>query len=398
MARSGSAARPGVILVTELFPPDVGGTPSLFSNIYSRLGPTAVTVLTNNGRAASSDGNSQQVRIERMAMAGADWGLTSPRSLGRYWRVAARMRSEWRRRPAVFHCARALPEGFAAYCATRLCRSAQYVCWTHGEELHYAKSSRQLTMLLTRVHRGAAALIANSRNTARELEALGVPPEKIRIVYPGVHVESFGDRRAGYAIRRQYAADNELLLLTVGRLQRRKGHDVAIEALAQMRCTMPHLKYVIVGDGDERGRLEALVESRGLRDRVTFAGAVSAELLPAYYAAADIFLHPNRVDQGEVEGFGIVFLEAAAAGLPVIGGNTGGVPEAIEEGVTGLLVSGTDVGEVAAAVRTLGANPAIRTQMGEAGRARVCGHFTWERAAEEVTALQDALWTNGPTR
>jgi phosphatidylinositol alpha-1,6-mannosyltransferase len=380
-----------VVLVTELFPPDVGGTPVLFENIYTRLGDVPVTVLTNGARRSVSDGEGTggRPRIVHLPMIEAQWGIRSVRSVRRYWRVAAQLRAEWRRREAVFHCARALPEGFAALCATRIRRSARYVCWTHGEELQYAKSSRELTALLAWVHRGAAAIIANSRNTARELELLGVPREKVHVVYPGVDVERFALPGSGTAVRERYAPGGETLLVTVGRLQRRKGHDLTIEALASVKSELPHLRYLVVGDGQERARLEALVDRCGMRDRVSFTGAVRADELPAYYAAADIFVHPNRVDEGDVEGFGIVFLEAAAAGLPVIGGNSGGAPEAIEGGVTGLLVSGTDVTELAKAIRTLAESAALRRKMGEAGRARVSQQFTWDRAAAEVMAIQN---------
>ena len=392
-ARRSGVSGQGVVLVTELFPPDVGGTPVLFENIYTRLGDLAVTVLTNGADRSVSDGDGTNghPRIVRLPMTEAHWGITNVRSVRRHWRVAAQMRAEWRRRAAVFHCARALPEGFAALCATRACRSARYVCWTHGEELQYAKSSRELTALLTWVHRGASAIIANSRNTARELQLLGVPSEKVHVVYPGVDVARFAASGAGMAIRKRYVRDGEILLVTIGRLQRRKGHDVTIEALASLKSELPRLKYLIVGDGEGRASLERLVDSKGVRDLVTFTGAVAAEELPAYYAAADIFVHPNRVDNGDVEGFGIVFLEAAAAGVPVIGGNTGGVPEAVEANVTGLLVSGTDSVELVRAIRTLAGDAALRRAMGTAGRARVSRQFTWERAAADVASIQSEL-------
>lgn len=390
-AREDGVSGQGVFLVTERFPPDVGGTPVLFGNIYTRLGDVAVTVLTNGSGSPRSERIEGGVRIVRVPMTEGHWGISSPRSLRRYWRMAARMRSEWRQQAAVFHCARALPEGLAALCTTGVCRSARYLCWTHGEELQYARSSRELTVLLARVHRGASAIVANSRNTARELEALGVPREKVHVVYPGVDVGRFAGRVSGDTVRKRYVGDGEILLLTVGRLQRRKGHDLTIEALAAVKSELPHVRYLIVGDGEERSRLEELVDQCGVRDRVSFTGAVEADELPAYYAAADVFVHPNRIEQGDVEGFGIVFLEAAAAGLPVIGGNTGGVPEAIQEGVTGLLVTGTDVSELAGAIRTLAESQPLRRKMGESGRARVSREFTWERAAADVVAIQRRL-------
>ena len=179
----------------------------------------------------------------------------------------------------------------------------------------------------------------------------------------------------------------DTVLLTVGRLQRRKGHDLAIEAMTRVRSEVPGVKYLIVGDGDERPRLEALVDTLGLRDTVTFVGTVKAGDLPACYGAADVFVHPNRVDNGDVEGFGIVFLEAAAAGLPVIGGNSGGVPEAIDVGRSGVLVSGTDVGELADAIVTLARDGERRRRMGEAGCRFVATKFSWERAAGQVLAV-----------
>jgi phosphatidylinositol alpha-1,6-mannosyltransferase len=130
-----------------------------------------------------------------------------------------------------------------------------------------------------------------------------------------------------------------------------------------------------------------LTQRLDLAGRVSFAGAVGATDLPGYYAAADIFVHPNRSHEGDFEGFGIVFLEAAGAGLPTIGGRSGGVPEAIDEHATGLLVGGEDVSELAAAISALSASSGLRRQMGEAGRQRVGREFTWERAAAQVASI-----------
>jgi phosphatidylinositol alpha-1,6-mannosyltransferase len=118
---------------------------------------------------------------------------------------------------------------------------------------------------------------------------------------------------------------------------------------------------------------------------------VPAERLPSYYAAADCFVHPNRVDGSDVEGFGIVFLEAAASGLAVIGGSSGGAAEAVADGETGILVSGTDVDELCRALLALIRDPERRRAMGAVGRARAAGTFTWERAADVVGAIHQRL-------
>ena len=272
--------------------------------------------------------------------------------------------------------------------AARSIGGSPYICWAHGEELMYADSSRELRAILRVVIRRASALIANSQNTADVLKRLGASADAIHVIYPGVDADRFRpDATGAAALRRPLAADDELVLLTVGRLQRRKGHDLVIKSLPDLLRRSPGLRYVIAGDGEERQALESLATELGVRDRVTFVGRVSNTDLPAYYAAADLFVHPNRTDGADFEGFGIVFLEAAAAGLAVVGGTTGGAPEAIAEGETGALVSGVDVDELTACVGRLLANPALRRELGGAGRRRVCRDFSWESAAQRLRVV-----------
>jgi phosphatidylinositol alpha-1,6-mannosyltransferase len=285
----------------------------------------------------------------------------------------------------IVHCARAVPEGVAAWLSACV-GGPSYTCWAHGEDIATAYHSREFTWLMTRVYRHAAANIANSHNTARMLEALGVACDRIHVVHPGVDTERFRPQNDGAAVRARFGCGDRIVLLSVGRLQRRKGHDLVLEALRHIGGSLP-LTYVIVGDGEERARLERLAAEYRLHDCVHFAGEVAPLDLPGYYAACDIFLLPNRIHERDVEGFGIVFLEAAATGRPSIGGRTGGVPEAVADQETGLLVSGTDAVELASAISLLAASKEMRDAMGSAGRQRVCERFTWERAAAAVSAV-----------
>ena len=379
-----------MLLVTELYPPAVGGTPVLFENVYSRLPGMDVTVLTG-GEKRRRDADERGIRVVRRPGRQTHWGVLHPRGLHRHWQVARDIAQLTRGRRAIVHCGRALPEGLAALVSRRLHGGPPYLCWTHGEELTYARDSRELTFLLSRVHRGAAGLIANSHNTRRKLEAIGVAAHRIRVIHPGVDPERFGTSAAGSGLRQRLAPAGELVLLSVGRLQRRKGHDVVLRALAHLGGVAGGMRYVIVGDGDERSSLEQLASDLGVHRQVVFAGEVSDRELPSYYGAADLFVHPNRDDRGDIEGFGIVFLEAAAAGLPVIGGNSGGVPEALEDGVTGFLVDGRDAGELARKIRLLTESSDLRRRMGDAGRARVVREFTWNRAAARLMEAHSAL-------
>jgi phosphatidyl-myo-inositol dimannoside synthase len=380
-----SDAAAGILLVTELFPPTVGGSAELFANTYSRLESVDTIVLTDTSNRPRT--NLRRTVIEETPMQTRHWGVLHPAGLAHHLKMAAQILRFSRRGVRAVHCGRVLPEGLSALIA-RGAGSPPYLCWAHGEELATAQSSRELEWLAMRVYRNSRAILANSRNTAEIVQHTGVPEEAIHVVYPGVDVDRFRPIAAGCeTLRRELAPHGEIVCLTVARLQRRKGHDLVIEALAGTDPSAHRLKYVIVGDGEERDRLEALVGAAGLGEVVTFRGRIDATDLPRYYAASDIFVHPNRLEGTDFEGFGIVFLEAAAAGLPVIGGRSGGVPEAVVDGVTGVLVEGTDVLELRRALAMLLENPTLRCAMGEAARSRVQTEFTWRHAAERLSAV-----------
>lgn len=386
---SASIAAAPVLLVTELYPPAVGGSAVLFANIYSRLTGPSVTVLADD-RLGPEDGPAP-LPVVRRPLRTPWWGL-DPRGLLHHIRTAFTIRRMATRMPAkpVVHCGRILPEGMFARLA-QLGGGPRFVCWTHGEDLAFMAKSRELTAAMNWVLGGASAVVANSENTKSYLVRAGVRPEQVTVVYPGVNLSRFRPDIDGSAIRARHGLEGRFVLLSVGRLQARKGHDVAIQAVAALRDQLPTLTYVIVGSGEERARLDALVASLAIGDRVIFAGEAEDATLPHYYAACDVFLLANRVEQGDFEGFGIVFLEASASGKPVIGGASGGVVEAVAHGVTGTLVDGSNVAQVADAILALAQSPELRRAYGEAGRRRAVEQFAWEVAGARVTTLHRAL-------
>ena len=374
---------PGILVVSEVFPPAIGGSGALLENVYRRIPDRRVRVLTRDVPPELPP-YSGPLEVSRISMSAPDWGVIRPSSLRRHLRTARAIRQALGREPAVVHCARALPEGLSA--AMALAGGAgRYACWLHGEELGFASTSRELTWLARRVYSGATTVFANSHNSARLLiRDWGVPEEKVHVVHPGVDPERFRPDVDGAALRSRVARPDDVVFLSVGRLQRRKGHDMVLQALAQLRARVPGVRYVIVGEGPHQRQLEADVDALGLTNIVHFAGPARAEDLPAWYAASDVFVMPNRSDGVDFEGFGMVFLEAAAAGKPAIGGQSGGVPEAVEDGVTGRLVDGTNIAELEAAMRALAESQSLRAQYGGAGRERAVRQFTWDRAARDV--------------
>jgi phosphatidylinositol alpha-1,6-mannosyltransferase len=386
LPRDSNAGPCDLLVVSELFPPSIGGSGELLFNVYSRLEGRRLQVLAE-GRARRAEWRGP-LEIHRSVTKAEPWGLSRASGLRKHISVARQIRALAGPRTRV-HCARALPEGLAAWLSFRS-GGPRYVCWAHGEDVTIADSSRELRFLARRVYCAADFVIANSQHTASLLRGLGVPKSAMRVIRPGVDIERFRPGIDAEALRSVLAPSGELILLSVGRLQRRKGHDLVIDALARTRRRMPAWRYVIVGEGDERQALESRVADAGLQNEVIFVGGIDEKDLPAYFAACDIFLMPNRVDGHDVEGFGIVFLEAAASAKAVIGGRSGGVPEAVQHGVTGLLVSGDDASELAQAITELATNPELRRRMGDAGRARVVREFTWDRSASELDLLQTA--------
>ena len=370
-------------MLSELYPPTIGGSGVLLESLYSRLPNHRVHVVTDGTGSRVQRG----VPVTGVRMSARDWGVLGPGCLARHVRVAREVR-RLTSGDTVVHCSRGLPEGLSAALSGR-----RFLCWTHGEELGYSSTSRELSWLLRRVYGRAAAIVANSRNSARLLAGWGVGADRITVIHPGVDAARFRPDADRGAWRERLARRGELLLLSVGRLQRRKGHDLVLAALAKWAPNDPPVRYLIAGDGDQRAALEAQARSLDVQDRVVFLGAVPDSELPGLYAASDVFVMPNRVEGVDFEGFGIVFLEAAASGLPCIAGNSGGAPEAILDGETGVLVGGADPDELARALRRLTRSADDRKRMGTAGRARVLGEFTWEHGACQLADLHDRLAT-----
>src|SRR5262249_20222323 len=156
-------------------------------------------------------------------------------------------------------------------------------------------TSRKLAWLLPRIYRGAAAIIANSRNTKTLLQDIGVDASRIQVIHPGVHVQSFcTNLEAAQRIRQKHHLGAAPVLLTVGRMQRRKGQHMVLQSLRRIRNSIPPVKYVMVGTGEELASLTTLVHDLGVQDNVVFAGSVPDQELAAYYAACDVFIMPNR--------------------------------------------------------------------------------------------------------
>jgi phosphatidylinositol alpha-1,6-mannosyltransferase len=238
---------------------------------------------------------------------------------------------------------------------------------------------------------GAKEIIANSRGTAELVKSLFGNDNPIRIVNPGVG--SMPDHqiiaREATKLKGELNLPDENLLLSVARLVPRKGIDVVLRSVKELKPEYPDLHYLVVGDGPERTNLYRLAMDLGIEESVKFLGEVDEKTKWAMYGLCDVFIMPNRLMNGtNWEGFGIVFLEAALLSKPSIGGNNGGVPDAIEHGITGLLVDPENQKEVTLALARLLRDPKLRQGMGRAGEERARTRFNWKSIVADFCAYK----------
>ncbi|MGZ8751227.1 MAG: glycosyltransferase family 4 protein, partial [Pseudonocardia sp.] len=244
------------------------------------------------------------------------------------------------------------------------------VASTHGHEVGWSMLplARQA---LGRIGRDADVVTVVSRYTRGRFAAAFGPDAALEPLPPGVDAEVFRpDPQARAALRRRYGLGTAPVVTCVSRLVARKGQDQLVAVLPQLRARVPGTRLLLVGDGPDAARLRRLADAHDVTEHVVFTGSVPAAELPAHHAAGDVFALPCRTRGGglDVEGLGIVLLEASASGLPVVAGDSGGAPETVREGVTGHVVGGRDTAALADALGGLLADPERARRLGAAGR------------------------------
>lgn len=278
----------------------------------------------------------------------------------------------------------------AAVLARRLMGVPQrIVCAAHGRELLFNPADgvpglqSAYDALRRLLLRGPDLFTPVSHYTANLLQKCGVPSSRCSVVPNGTDPDRFRPLDAE-PLRDALGLVDDTVLLTVGRLVPRKGIDTTLRALPAVLDAVPDLTYLIVGTGPDRDRLERLADELGIRAHVRFAGYVDADNLPRYYNLADAFVMPSREAPPDVEGFGLVFLEAGACGVPTIGARTGGIPDAIRDGETGLLVPPSSPDALAEALTHLLTSPDLAQRLGEAARRHAVQEASWDHVADRL--------------
>ena len=212
--------------------------------------------------------------------------------------------------------------------------------------------------------------------------------EMVKIA-PGIDTAHFIPQPDAMQKRKELGLQDKKIIISVGRLVHRKGQDNLIQAMPAVLKKIPNAHLLLVGEGPYKKHLEKLVMKSSLEQNVTFAGRIMYDRLPSYLSAADLFAMPSRSRFFglEVEGLGIVYLEASACGIPVVAGNSGGAPDAVLEGVTGLCVDGTNIEQITAAIVEICSDAERASHMGAAGRNWIVDQWRWDIWSEEFNAL-----------
>lgn len=369
------------LLVTNDFPPKIGGIQSLLWEWWRRLPPDRFAVLTSPYAGADAFDAAQPFRIERTREPVL---LPHPWMARRIDDLAAEMGAE------LVVIDPALPLGLVGPSL-----AVPYGVVLHGAEVTVPARLPGGRQALSRVLRRAGQVISAGRYAATEAEQAAGTALPVTVVPPGVDVDRFHpltDTERDAARARFGLPPTAELVVSISRLVPRKGFDVAIRAIAQLAPARPDLVLAIAGGGRDERRLRALADE--LQAPVRFLGRVPNEDLPALYGCGDVFAMLCRTRWGglEQEGFGIVFVEAAACGVAQVAGDSGGAAEAVEDGVTGLVVRRPDdPADVAEAFAALLDDPARRALMGKASRARAEAEFSYDVLADRLGHALGAL-------
>ncbi|MEW9527894.1 glycosyltransferase family 4 protein [Microbispora sp. NPDC049125] len=373
----GVGAAKRTLIVTNDFPPRAGGIQAFVHGLARSRPPGSVVVYAPRWKGCEEFDARQPYEVVR-----------HPSSLMLPTRGVARRAAGLVEDGGTVVFGAAAPLGLLAP-VMRRAGAARVVMLTHGHEASWA-GLPVARGLLRRIGRDADVVTYLGEYTRRRIAPV-IPGTRLVRLAPGVDTAVFHPGAGGDGVRRSLGLGDRPVVVCVSRLVPRKGQDMLLRAWPLVLRRVPSAALLLVGGGPSRQGLERAVARGGLSGSVVVTGSVPWEALPSYYDAGDVFAMPcrSRVGGLDVEGLGIVYLEASATGLPVVAGSSGGAPDAVRHGETGLVVDGTSHTAVAEALAGLLSDPVRARAMGERGRAWIEEEWRWDRVATRFAGLLD---------
>lgn len=377
------------VFVAIDFPPEKGGIHDYAYGLISQIPSEEVTVLTNKIKDTVESNQFDRKADFEIIRKRIYWNSNKVLLiLSQVILILQLIILKWRRKTSEIHFVNVFPVGVAGP-FMKAFFGVKYFSYVHGLDVMGMVNSRLFPLLMMILKR-SDKVIANSQYTKSKLIELGIHEHQIVIIPPGLNVSKLsGADQSVEGVRDKYDLHGKKVMITVSRLVERKGHDVTLKAIRQVMKHIPNLKYLICGDGPYRGELERLVIKYGLDSIVVFTGGITDQELHQLYECSDIFIMPSRdiKEKGDVEGFGIVFLEANYYRLPVIAGNSGGIPDAVKDQVTGYLVDPLNEKEIADRIQELLMDEGLAKTMGDNGYEWVVNHCLWSHRGQLLKQL-----------
>jgi phosphatidylinositol alpha-1,6-mannosyltransferase len=364
---------PSILLVTNDFGPRAGGIETFVMGLLERVPKGEVIVYTSH--QSSTGEYDRRWRDEYGVEVVRDKSsilLPTPRVIRNLQKLI-----DERNLSTVWFGA-AAPLGVSARWL-RKAGAQHIVALTHGHEVWWSKVW-PFSWAISEIARSVDVVTYLGDFTQQAIARRFKDKNKLTKIAPGIDTEHFRPLD-GRELREKYGIADRATIVSVGRLVHRKGQDRLVEAMPLVLKEIPEAHLVFIGEGPHRKKLDELVKKLKLKNHVTFIGRIQYSDLPRHISLGDIFAMPSRsrLFGLEVEGLGIVYLEASACGLPVVGGNSGGAPDAVKEGITGFVVDGNNLPEIADRIITLLKDDELRNQMGNAGRSWAMEEWQWTR-------------------
>lgn len=372
--------RPTLFATLE-FPPFRGGVAHVYANLCHHLPAHQLTVVTPPQAGAAEFDRDLPYHVVRAPLLSPN-----PWVWPKWWRAVRTLDGLVDRHHIErMVVGQTLPLGTVAWLLHRR-RGLPYAIFVHGMDITIARGRR--AWLVRTILANAETVICNSNYTRDAAVHRGARPSATHVVHPGPHTWPVVHHDAVALLDQHHRLQGSRVILCVGRHVERKGYRTLIAAFTRVRQRLPDTRLVLVGDGPFHAAITAEVQRLGLEEVVILPGSLDDQQLACWYERCDVFtMVPHRLANGDVEGFGLVYLEASRFGKPVVATRSGGVPEAVLDGVTGLLVPERDPQATAQAILRLLNDPALAHRLGMQGLERVEREFNWHTVGERVAKL-----------
>ncbi len=364
-----------ILIITLEYPPVIGGIATYVRQLARALYAGQVTVLAPFHIDAETIDSQESFSIHRDHLY---WPRFVWPRWGKLFFITRRIVRE--RKIEMLYVHHALPVGYIAWLLKKT-MNIPYVLFSHGTDIVAGTKNTWKTRLMTMVVREAEQVIVNSESLGRRLvERVPIAEGKITVLYPcpdEIFLQPV-DPGAVTKLRYDLAVEGKQVLLSIGRLADGKGFPHLLRLIPELLTHVPHLVWCVIGDGPKKEALMEEVQKHHLQNVVRFIGEVPQTALPTYYALADVFALLTHPDEGREEGLGLVFLEAAAAGVPAVAGRSGGVEEAVIHAKTGLVVDTYQDASVISAISYVFHDRAYAQKLAQEAKDRVRADFRWE--------------------